>query len=109
MRRMYDENQIKEIAGAASGGKIYMHRLAITVENGPTQFFWLYSSKATKLSLVDITALTGLSATNIFPVAIDGGDAGHAYFASTSKIYASASSKTYDITDADVADSIKEL
>lgn len=46
MRRMYDENQIKEIAGAASGGKIYEHTVQISIDAYSTVYFKLYTTKA---------------------------------------------------------------
>lgn len=44
MRRMYDENQIKEIAGAAGGGKIYQHLLELNTTGAKLYYMELYTS-----------------------------------------------------------------
>lgn len=54
MRRMYDENQIKEIAGA-SGGKIYRHLMEINTTGAKIYYLELYTSSATKIE--DETAI----------------------------------------------------
>lgn len=48
MRRMYDENQIKEIAGA-SGGKIYRHTFKITVTSYGNVFVSMYAPFSGKI------------------------------------------------------------
>ena len=64
MRRMYDENQIKEIAGAASGGKLYRHNIEITGAAVPWEDVTAYititsSSKLNVDSLTDLKTLLG--------------------------------------------------
>ena len=54
MRRMYDENEIKDIASEAGGGKLYMHDVTIKNKDGaalPIVTFKYISKDNTKFSI----------------------------------------------------------
>lgn len=65
MRRMYDENQIKEIAGAASGGnKIYEHTVQISIDAYSSVYFKLYNTKADAFTKTTLEAYLAIGYYN---------------------------------------------
>ena len=72
MKRMFDENEIRQIASEAGGGKLYLHKLSIVIPEGSQAQLKILSQDSSKITRVTnellIKMISGL-ASNSFPPA----------------------------------------